>query len=181
MKDIVKRLTILTISKSRGPDKSLGECYMSKVEEKVKEMGYEIPECPAPAGAYAPAVETKDGLLFVSGQTAIVDGKQKYVGRVGAEVSVEEAYDAAKICALRLLAQVKYVIGDLDRVERIVKVNGYVNAVPGFGQQPKVINGTSEFLEAVFGEKGKHARAAIGVGSLPDNAPVEVEMILAYK
>ena len=82
---------------------------------------------------------------------------------------------------MRLLAQVKYVIGDLDRVERIVKVNGYVNAVPGFGQQPKVINGTSEFLEAVFGEKGKHARAAIGVGSLPDNAPVEVEMILAYK
>ena len=153
---------------------------MSKIEAKVKELGYEIPECPAPAGAYVPAAEVRDGLLFVSGQTAIVEGKQEYIGRVGAEVTVEEAYDAARICALRLLAQVKCVIGDLDRVERIVKVNGYVNAVEGFGQQPKVINGTSEFLEAVFQEKGRHARAAVGVGSLPDNAPVEVEMVLAY-
>ena len=111
----------------------------------------------------------------------MVDGKEKYIGVVGKEISVEEAYDAARIAALRLIAEVKAVIGDLDRVERIVKVNGYVNAVPGFGQQPKVINGASELFEAVFEEKGKHARCAIGVGSLPSNAPVEVEMVVTYK
>ncbi|HJD37315.1 MAG TPA: RidA family protein [Candidatus Blautia ornithocaccae] len=154
---------------------------MSIVEEKLKGMGYTIPECPKAAGAYVPAVRTEGGLLFVSGQTAIVDDKQKYVGIVGKDISLEEAYDAARIAALRLLAEVKYAIGDLDRVERIVKVNGYVNAMPGFEQHPKVINGASEFLEEVFGEKGKHARAAIGAGSLPDNAPVEVEMIIEFK
>lgn len=154
---------------------------MGIVEEKIRSMGYEVPQCPEPVGAYVPATGVKEGILFVSGQTAIVDGKPKYVGKVGKEISVDEAYDAARISALRLLAEVKCVIGDLDRIKKILKVNGYVNAIPEFTQQPKVINGTSEFLEIVFGEKGKHARAAIGVASLPDNAPVEVEMIIQYE
>lgn len=154
---------------------------MGKIENRIRELGYELPECPTPVAAYVPAAAADDHLIFASGQTAVVDGKEKYIGIVGKDITVEEAYDAAQIAALRLLAEVKSVIGDLDRIERIVKVNGYVNAVPGFGDQPKVINGASEFFEAVFQEKGKHARAAIGVGSLPSNAPVEVEMIVAYK
>lgn len=154
---------------------------MENIEERIKRLGYELPECPSPAGAYVPAVGVEEGLMFVSGQTAVVGGKQKYVGIVGKDVTAEEAYDAAKICALRLLSEVKHVLGDLERVVRIVKVNGYVNAVPGFDAQPKVINGASEFLEEIFQEKGRHARAAVGVGSLPDNAPVEVEMIIEYR
>jgi len=151
---------------------------MGSIEKRIEELGYAIPECPVPAGAYVPAVKVTGGLVYASGQTAIVNGRQKYVGTVGKDISLEEAYDAAKICALRLLAEIKYVVGDLDRIEKIVKVNGYVNAIPGFVQQPKVVNGASEFLELVFGEKGKHARAAVGVYSLPDNAPVEVEMVV---
>ncbi len=154
---------------------------MSIIEKRIQELGYELPECPTPVAAYVPAAAASETLLFASGQTAVVDGREKYIGIVGKDITVEQAYDAARIAALRLLAEVKSVIGDLDRVERIVKVNGYVNAVPGFGDQPKVINGASEFFEAVFGEKGKHARAAIGVGSLPSNAPVEVEVVVAYK
>lgn len=153
---------------------------MSQVEEKIRELGYTLPECPTPVGAYVPAVRLENGLIYVSGQTAIENGKPLYVGRVGEEISVEQAYDAARVCALRMLSEVKYAIDDLDRITQVVKVNGYVNAVAGFAQQPKVINGASELLEAVFGEKGRHARAAVGAGSLPDNAPVEVEMILAY-
>lgn len=154
---------------------------MSKIEERIKGLGYKLPECPAPVAAYVPAAETKGGILHVSGQTAKIDGKPVYLGVVGQSVSEEEAYEAAKLAALGLLAEVKYVIGDLDRVERIVKVNGYVNAVPGFANQPKVINGASELFEEIFEEKGRHARVAIGVGSLPDNAVVEVEMIISYK
>lgn len=154
---------------------------MSIIESRIQELGYAIPDCPTPVGAYVPAVKIKGGLVYASGQTAVVDGKQKYVGIVGKDVSLQEAYDAARICALRLLSEVKYVIGDLDRIEKIIKVNGYVNAIPGFEQHPKVINGASEFFELVFREKGKHARAAVGVASLPDNAPVEVEMVVSYK
>lgn len=154
---------------------------MGAVEQRLAELGLALPECPAPAGAYVPAREANDGILYVSGQTAQKDGKPMYVGIVGKNVSVEEAYQAARYSALRLLAQVKAVIGDLDRVEKILKVTGFVNAVPGFGQQPKVINGASDLLIEVFGDAGRHARAAIGVGSLPDNCPVEVEMILQYK
>jgi len=154
---------------------------MSIIENRIQKLGYVIPDCPAPVGAYVPAVEVEGGLLYVSGQTAIVDGKQKYVGTVGKNVTPQEAYDAARICAIRLLSEVKYAIGDLDRIEKIVKVNGYVNAIHGFEQHPKVINGASDFLELIFQEKGKHARVAIGVASLPDNASVEVEMVVLYK
>lgn len=153
---------------------------MSQVEIRLKQMGLEVPECPKPVAAYVPAVMI-NGFVYASGQTSIVDGVLKYKGKVGKEVSKEDAYEAAKICALRLISELKSVVGDLDRVERIVKVNGYVNSDGDFGGQPFVINGASELLEAVFGEKGKHARAAIGVSTLPDNASVEIELVAAVK
>jgi enamine deaminase RidA (YjgF/YER057c/UK114 family) len=153
---------------------------MSIYEQKLKDMGLALPQCPKPVAAYVPAVEV-DGLVFVSGQTPIEDGKIVYQGKLGDSVTVEQGYEAAKICALRLLSQLKAVVGDLDRVERIVKVNGYVNSVGAFGDQPFVINGASELFEQVFGEKGKHARAAIGVSTLPGDAAVEVEMVVKVK
>ncbi len=153
---------------------------MSQIEERLKELGYELPECPTPVAAYVPAALV-NGFVYASGQTPYVDGVLKYKGKVGREVSEEEAYEAAKICALRLIAELKYAVGDLDRVERIVKVNGFVNSTGDFGGQPKVVNGASELLEKVFGEKGKHARSAIGVSTLPADAPVEVELIAAVK
>lgn len=146
------------------------------VEEKLRELGLELPLCPTPVGAYVPAVQVA-GFVYASGQTPVVDGKLVCRGKVGEEITVEEAYDAARICALRCLAEVKSVVGSLDRVKRIVKVTGFVNSGPGFAHQPKVINGASELLEFIFGERGKHARVAIGVANLPDNAAVEVELI----
>ncbi len=153
---------------------------MSNIEERMKELGLELPECPKPVGAYVPAVATENGIIYISGQTPVVKGKLLYKGKVGKEVSKQEAYEAAKICALRLIAQLKYAVGDLDRVVRILKVNGYVNSEGDFGEQPCVINGASELLEAVFQDMGKHARAAVGVSTLPGDAPVEVEMVASY-
>ena len=153
---------------------------MSNIEERMKELGLELPECPKPVGAYVPAVATENGIIYISGQTPVVKGKLLYKGKVGKEVSKQEAYEAAKICALRLIAQLKYAVGDLDRVVRILKVNGYVNSEGDFGEQPGVINGASELLEAVFQDMGKHARAAVGVSTLPGDAPVEVEMVASY-
>lgn len=152
----------------------------SAIERRLREQGLEIPPCPQPVAAYVPAVQT-GSLVFASGQTGIVDGSLVYTGKVGDEVTVEEGYEAARICALRCLAEIKSVIGDLDKIERIVKVTGYVSSAPGFGDQPKVINGASELFEQVFGEKGKHSRSAIGVAELPGGAPVEVEVIVSVR
>ncbi|HHY46422.1 MAG TPA: RidA family protein [Firmicutes bacterium] len=149
---------------------------MDAVEARLKELGLELPECPTPVAAYVPAVKAGE-FVYASGQTAIVDGKPVHPGKLGADVSIEQGYEAAKICALRCLAEVKSVIGSLDRVKRIVKVTGYVASAPGFGDQPKVVNGASELFRAVFGPKGEHARAAIGVAELPGGACVEVEII----
>ena len=153
---------------------------MSIYENKLNEIGLELPACPKPVAAYVPAVEV-DGLVFISGQTPIVDDRIIYKGKVGKDITIKEGYEAAKICALRLLSQLKFVIGDLDRVERIVKVNGYVNSSGNFGEQPFVINGASELFLEVFGEKGQHARAALGVATLPGDAAVEVEMVVKVK
>ena len=122
-----------------------------------------------------------NGFIYASGQTPIIEGELKFKGKVGKDLTVEEGYEAAKICAIRLISEIKSVVGDLDKVERIVKVNGYINSVGDFGSQPAVLNGASELLEAAFGEKGKHARAAIGVATLPDDAAVEVELIAYAK
>lgn len=149
-------------------------------EEKLKNLGLELPPCPKPVAAYVPAVEAS-GFVFASGQTPIVGDKLMYRGKVGSEVTIEQGYEAAKICALRCLAELKSAVGSLDRVQRIVKVTGYVNSAPGFGAQPMVVNGASELLEKVFGEKGRHVRAAIGVAELPDGAAVEIEIIAFAK
>ncbi len=144
------------------------------VLEKLKEMGLELPVCPAPVAAYLP-VQTAGKLIYASGQTAWVKGELQYAGKVGGSVSVEEAYESAKLSALNCLSAIA-TVADLDSI-RIVRVTGYVNAVPEFGDQPRVINGASELLQALYGENGRHARSAIGVGSLPTNASVEVEII----
>ncbi|MFI2612565.1 RidA family protein [Kitasatospora sp. NPDC018619] len=150
---------------------------MSRVEEKLAELGLTLPPVAAPVAAYVPAVHSGD-LVFTSGQLPVVDGKLPTTGKVGAEVSPEEAKDLAQICALNALAAVKSVIGDLDRIERVVKVVGFVAAAPDFIGVPAVVNGASELLGRVLGDAGVHARSAVGVAVLPLDAPVEVELVV---
>ena len=153
---------------------------MSQFEKKIEELGLKVPSLTKPLAAYVHGVQA-DKLLFTSGQLPTVEGKLVCEGHVGAEVSIEQGYEAAKVCALNCLAVIKSIAGDLDKVERIVKLTGFVSSAPGFTAQPKVVNGASEFLLSVFGEKGEHARSAVGVIELPINAPVEVEMIVKLK
>jgi len=153
---------------------------LSKIEEKIKSMGLEIPEAPKPVAAYVPAVKI-DNYVYTSGQIPFVNGELKYKGKVGKDVKEEDAYQAAKVCALNCLSVIKGVIGDLDKIEKVVKVNGFVASAEGFGMQPKVINGASELIGEIFGQKGQHARAAVGVNELPLNATCEVEMIVKIK
>ncbi|AUG78285.1 LysR family transcriptional regulator [Kitasatospora sp. MMS16-BH015] len=148
---------------------------MSKVEQKLAELGLTLPEVAAPVAAYVPAVRTGE-YVFTSGQLPMVSGKLPTTGKVGAEVTPEEAKELAQICALNALAAVKSVIGDLDKVEQVVKVVGFVASAPDFTGQPGVINGASELLGAALGEAGVHARSAVGVAVLPLDAPVEVEI-----
>jgi enamine deaminase RidA (YjgF/YER057c/UK114 family) len=148
-----------------------------KIESRLAEIGVILPDVPKPVASYVPAVRSGN-LLFLSGQLCTVDGELKYRGKVGKEVSLEDACEAAKAAAINSLAVIKQQIESLDKVKRIVKVVGYVASDPNFSEQPKVVNGTSDFLVEVFGEKGSHARSAVGVASLPLNVPVEVEMIV---
>ncbi len=146
------------------------------VYARLSELGLELPAAPKPAGAYVPAKISR-GLIFASGQTPTVEGKNVYEGKVGREVSEEDAYAAARLAALNCVAELHYVLGDLGRVREIVKVTGYVASAPGFGQQPRVVNGASELFQELWGENGRHARAAIGVAELPFDGPVEIEVI----
>lgn len=143
--------------------------------KNLERLGLELPSVAAPAGAYIPALRSGQ-LVYTSGQLPFVDGKLFAEGKVGAEVTLEQAKEAAKLCALNALAAVHDVAG-LDAVVRIVKVVGFVASAPGFNDQPLVINGASEFLGEVFGDAGRHARSAVGVFELPRNTPVEVEII----
>ncbi len=151
-----------------------------EVESKMRELGIEVPEAPKPLGAYIPAIVVGP-LVFVSGEKATVGGRLEFKGKVGKDLSLEEGYEAARICGINCLAALKSVVEDLDDVERIVKVVGYVNSGEGFNQQPKVVNGASELLLQIFGERGQHARVAVGVNELPDDSPVEVSMIVKLK
>ncbi|MFG2114380.1 RidA family protein [Streptomyces sp. NPDC048718] len=145
------------------------------VEAKIAELGMTLPEVVPPLAAYQPAV--RSGVhVHTSGQLPMVAGKLPVTGKVGAEVTAEEAKQLAATCALNALAAVKSVAGDLDRIKRVVKVVGFVASAPDFTGQPGVINGASELLGAVLGEKGVHARSAVGVAVLPLDAPVEVEI-----
>jgi enamine deaminase RidA (YjgF/YER057c/UK114 family) len=145
------------------------------VDARLADLGLTLPEVVPPLAAYQPAVQS-GAYVYTSGQLPMVDGKLALVGKVGAEVTAEEAKDLARTCALNALAAVKSIVGDLDRVERVVKVVGFVASAPDFTAQPGVVNGASELLGAVFGDRGVHARSAVGVAVLPLDAPVEVEI-----
>ncbi|MBA3471711.1 MAG: RidA family protein [Rubrobacter sp.] len=147
------------------------------VGDRLKELGYELPSVPNPAGSYVPATST-GSLLFTAGQLPFKDGQLQYTGKVDKDVSVEEAKEAARLCALNALATVEAEAGSLENVRRVVKVTGYVASAAGFNRQPEVINGASDFLSEVFGERGAHARSAVGVAELPLDAPVEDEIIV---
>jgi enamine deaminase RidA (YjgF/YER057c/UK114 family) len=147
------------------------------VEQTLDSMGLSLPEAAAPLASYVPAVRTGN-LVYVSGQLPVVNGAIRYAGSVGDEVSEDDGYDAARIACLNCLAAVKSVIGDLDKVSRIVKITGYVNSALGYTNQPVVVNGASDLLGKLFGDAGKHARAAVGVYELPLDATVEIDMIV---
>jgi len=150
------------------------------IKEKLADLGLTLPVAAAPVAAYVPAVKTGN-LVFTAGQLPIVDGKVVVTGKVGDEVTPEQAKDMAQICALNALAAISLVV-DIDQIERIIRVGGFVNGVPGFVAIPQVVNGASELLIKLFGEvNGKHARTAIGVAELPLNAPVEIEMVVQLK
>ena len=152
---------------------------MSAIEDRLKELGLQLPTLTKPVAAYVPAIVTGN-LVFTAGQLPFVDGKLEATGKVGAEVTAEDAAKLARTCVLNALAAASSVIGSLDRVTRIVKVVGFVASTPDFTGQPGVVNGASELLGEVFGEPGQHARSAVGVASLPLDAPVEVELILEF-
>ena len=148
-----------------------------KVEEKLKEMGIELPTPPTPVANYVPAVRTGN-LVFLSGHGPVKNDGSMIVGRIGAELNLDEGYQAARQVALALIASLRKEIGDLDRVKRVVKLLGMVNCTDDFADQPKVINGASDLFVDVFEDKGKHARSAVGMNALPGNIPVEIEMIV---
>ncbi len=146
-------------------------------EAKVKKLGIELPEVSAPVANYVDAVRVGN-LLFLSGKGPKKPDGTNLTGTVGKDLTVEEGYEAARLTAIQQLAAIKAAVGNLNKVKRVVKVMGMVNAVPGFGNQPEVINGISDLMVEVFGERGKHARAAVGMGSLPRNIAVEIEAII---
>lgn len=148
-----------------------------RIEARLKELGITLPEAPRPAANYVPFVVTGN-LVFISGQLPMRDGALAFAGKVPDQVSLEDAQAAARLCGINILSQLRAACGgDLDRVVQGVKVGGFVNAVPGFQQSPLVVNGASDLIGAVLGEAGRHARFAVGAGSLPLGAAVEVEAL----
>ncbi len=146
-------------------------------EARLRELGLELPDTPAPAGAYVPATRAGD-LVFTAGQLPFEGGELRLHGKVGDAVSVDDARQAARLCALNALAAAATETGGLAGISRIVKVTGFVASAPGFNGQPEVLNGASEFLGEVFGDAGLHARSAVGVAELPRDVPVEVELVV---
>lgn len=145
-------------------------------EEKLKELGIELPEVPKPLGSYVPFVRAGN-LVFLSGMLPLRGGKLTRQGRVGEKVTINEAFEDAKTAAINALAVLKANIGSLNKVRRCVKITGYVASAPDFTEQPKVLNAASDLMVEIFGEAGKHARAAVGVNILPLNSPMEIEFI----
>ena len=150
------------------------------IKAKIESLGLTLPQAALPVAAYVPAVKTGN-LVFVAGQLPLIDGKIVKEGKVGKEVTADEAKGMAQLCALNALAAIS-LVADIDQIERVVRVGGFVNGIPGFTAIPPIINGASELFIKLFGEvNGKHARTAIGVAELPLNAPVEVEVLVALK
>ncbi len=150
---------------------------MGAVEQRLAALGHTVPEVAPPVAVYVPAVQA-GSLVYTSGQLPLASGVLMGTGKVGAQVTAEQAHAMAAQCALNAIAAIRALIGDLDRVVRVVKVVGFVASDPGFSGQPGVVNGASELLGAAFGEAGVHARSAVGVAVLPLDAPVEVEVIV---
>lgn len=148
-----------------------------KYEQKIKNMGYELPSLAKSKGIYVQVVRAH-GFLFLAGTLPEVNGGIKYRGKLGAELSIESGREASRLCVLNGLSIIKNELGDIDRLGYFVRLVGYVNSSPGFTEQPKVIDGASQFILDVFGDLGKHARIAVGVSELPLNASVEIEMIV---
>ena len=148
-----------------------------KIEARLKELDIALPTPPAPVASYVPYV-VSGNLVFISGQVTLAADGLNFVGIVGKDLSVEQGHAAARLCAINVVAQLKAALdGDLDRVKRCVRLAVFVNAVPGFTQHPEVANGASDLIVEIFGESGRHARAAVGAGSLPRNVAAEVEAI----
>ncbi len=147
------------------------------VEDRLRASGYELPTVPQPGGSYVPAIRAGT-LLFTAGQLPFKEGELLYTGKVGREVSVEDAKEAARLCALNALAAIKSETGSLENVRRVAKVTGYVASAEGFNGQTEVLNGASDLIGELFGDSGLHARTAVGVAELPLDAPVEVELVV---
>lgn len=149
------------------------------IDEKIKSLGINLPIPPSPAGSYIPVVRSGN-LLYVSGQIPMEDGKVAFTGKVS-DTNIETAQKSARICAINILAQLKKELGDLEKISKIVRISGFVNSVPEFTQQPKVINAASDLFYEIFGECGKHSRIAVGVSSLPLNSMTEIDAIVEMK
>lgn len=149
-----------------------------EIEARVKALGLTLPEAKAAIGSYVPFLHL-NGQLVISGQLPIIDGKVAVAGKVGAEIDVARGQEAARLCALNILAQAKAALRDLDRIVQLTRLNGFINADPGFADHPKVLNGASDLMVAILGNKGLHTRIAVGCASLPLNAAVEVDAIFA--
>ena len=150
---------------------------MPRVEEKLEALGLQLPPPPGPVAAYVSTVRTGD-LVFVSGHGPMRDGRFTGIGKLGRDLDIEAGYQAARLVMLNCLASVKAEIGDLDKITRIVKVLGMVNSAPGFEEQPAVINGASDLLIEILGDRGRHARSAVGMAELPFGISVEIEMVV---
>lgn len=153
---------------------------MSKVEERLAAAGVVIPEVPLPVAAYVPGV-VSGNMAYTSGQLPMVSGKVAYTGQLASADDIDTGYAAARQCAINCLGVIKSLIGDLDRVTRVIKVTGFVSSAPEFTAQPKVVNGASELLQIAFGEAGSHSRSAVGVAALPLGAVCEVEIQVEFK
>lgn len=150
-----------------------------KIEARLKELSIELPAAAAPAANYVPYVLTGNQ-LWIAGQVTFWDGKLKYQGKVGSDISVEDGVAAARVCGLNIIAQAQAALGDLDRVVRVIKLGGFVNALGDFDQHPKIINGASDLIVEVFGDAGKHARFALGASGLPLNSSVEIDAVMEF-
>ena len=148
------------------------------IEKRIAQLGYQLPAAGAANTPFVQAQIARGGLVFTSGCTPRLQGQMAYTGKCGAELSIEDSQEAARICLVNCLGAVKSVVGDLDKVEKIVKMTGFVNSTLDFSGQPKVIDGASALLQEIFEEKGAHARSAIGVAGLPGNAACEIELIV---
>ena len=151
------------------------------IEDRLAELAIELPDAPAPAANYVPFVVT-GALVFVSGQVPVWNGEIRHIGQVGGDLELEDGIQAARLCGLNLIAQARAAAGgDLDRISRVVKLGGFVNAAPGFTDHPKVVNGASDLMVDVFGDRGRHARFAVGASTLPLGVAVEVDGVFELK